>query len=128
MSLSKYLDIDSEKIIPITMVWGSCEFKTKMPGSVILGGFTGCTDYIKEYSDVILTEEEVINICNKLKSGKAEMNLLSCFRHVQSVKKRYESEIICPKCGNSLVKRTGKRGPFLGFENFPKSKYTKTLY
>lgn len=127
MSLANYLDIDVEKIIPIIMVWGNCEFKTRMPDNVILGGITGCTDYIKEYSDVVLTDKEVIDICEKLRSGKAEMNLLSGFRHIQSVKKRYESETICPKCGNSLVRRKSQRGPFLDCSNYPKCKYTKNI-
>jgi len=127
MSLSKYLDIGSEKIMPIIMVWGSCEFKTKMPGNVILGGYTGCTNYIKGYSDVIFTDEEVINICSKLKSGKAEMNILSGLRHTQSLKKRYGSDTVCPKCKGNLLKRTGKQGVFIGCENFPKCRYTRDI-
>ncbi len=127
MSLSKYLDTGHEKIKPIVMVWGDCEFKTQRPANVILGGIQGCTNYIKGYSDVVFTDEEVINICNKLKSGKAEMNLLSNWRHAQSVKKRYESHSVCPKCGGSLLDRDGGKGPFIGCENFPKCRYTKTL-
>ena len=127
MSLSKYLDIESEKIIPIIMVWGSCEFKTKMPRNVILGGYAGCTDYIKSFSDVIFTDEEVADICNKLKSGKAEMNILSGYRHTQSLKKRLESNTVCPRCKGTLVERTGKQGVFLGCENFPKCRYTRDI-
>ena len=73
------------------------------------------------------TEEDVINICNKLKSGKAEMNILSNWRHTQSLKKRYASHTVCPKCGGNLLERTSRKGNFVGCEKFPKCRYTKEL-
>ena len=68
MSLSKYLNIDEDKINSIVMVWGKCEFKTRRPKNVISGGIQGDTDYIKGFSEVVFTDEEVINICNKIKA------------------------------------------------------------
>jgi len=129
MSLSKYLNIGKEKLHSIVMVWGDCEFKTKMPANVIRGGIKGDTDYIKDFSEVVFTDEEVLNICNQLKSGKAEMNLLSGWRHVQSLKQQHEhkSDTVCPKCGGHLVERNGKQGPFIGCSNFPRCRYTRTL-
>jgi len=127
MSLSKYLDISHEKIHSIIMVWGDCEFKTKMPRNVIRGGIRGDTDIIKEFSEVVFTDEEVENICEKLRSGKAEMNLLSGWRHVQSLKQQHNSNDVCPRCGSRLVERSGKQGPFIGCTNFPRCKFTKTL-
>ena len=126
-SLSKYLDIGHEKIKPVVMVWGDCIFKTKMPRNVIRGGIQGATDYIMGFSEVVFTDEEVINICNKLKSGKAEMNLLSGWRHVQSLKQQHNGNDVCPKCGGRLVERNGKQGHFIGCKNFPRCRYTKTL-
>jgi len=126
-SLSKYLDINHDKMIPIVVFWGGCKFKTQMPKHVIRGGIEGCTNYIKGYSEIVLTDGEVINICNKLKSGKAEMNIVSGWRHKQSLKKRYERAIVCPKCGGNLLERNGKKGVFIGCENFPKCRYTKEL-
>jgi len=127
MSLSKYLNIGKEKIHSIVMVWGDCEFKTKMPANVIRGGIQGDTDYIKGFSEVVLTDAEVINICTELKTGKAEMNLLSGWRHVQSLKQQHNSNDVCPKCGGRLVERNGKQGHFIGCKNFPRCRYTKTL-
>ena len=126
-SLSKYLDINHDKMIPIVIFWGDCKFKTQMPKHVIRGGIAGCTNYIKGYSEIVFTDEEVINICNKLKSGKADMNILSGLHHTQSLKKRYESDTICPKCGGNLLERNGKKGIFIGCENFPKCRYAKEL-
>jgi len=127
MSLSKYLNIAHEKVKPIVMVWGDCEFKTKMPANVIRGGIKGDTDYINSFSKVIFTDEEVIDICNKIKSGKSEMNLLSGWRHVQSLKQQHNSKNVCPKCGGRLVERNGKQGLFIGCDKFPKCRYTETL-
>jgi hypothetical protein len=31
---------------------------------------------------------------------------------------------ICPRCGNPLVRRNGKQGPFIGCSGFPKCRYT----
>ena len=42
-------------------------------------------------------------------------------------KEKIENEI-CPECNGILVKRNGKHGFFLGCKNFPKCKYTKSLY
>ena len=129
MSLSKYLNIEEEKIHSIVMVWGDCKFKTKMPANVIRGGIQGDTDYIKGkgFSEVVFTDEEVTNICDILKSGKAEMNLLSNLRHVHSLKQQHKSDNICPKCRGHLVERNGRQGPFIGCENFPTCRYTRPL-
>jgi restriction system protein len=127
MSLSKYLEIAHEKLKPIVMIWGDCEFKTKMPVNVIRGGIQGTADYVKSFSEVLFTDQEVIDICNKLKSGKAEMNLLSGWHHVRSLKQQHDSKNICPKCGGKLVERNGKSGPFIGCDRFPKCRYTREL-
>jgi len=127
MILSKYLAIDHEKFKPVVVFWGDCEFKTRMPAKVIRGGIEGCTNYILGFSKVVFNDEEVINICNKLKSGKAKMNLLSNLRHVQSLKQQHKSDNVCPKCRGHLVERNGKQGPFIGCSNFPRCRYTRTL-
>ena len=127
MSLSKYLDINHDKTESIVIFWGGCEFKTEMPKKVIRGGFEGGAKYIKGFSEIVFTDEEVINICTKLKSGKDEMNILSGFRHEQSLKKRFESNTACPKCGGNLLERSGTKGAFIGCDNFPKCRYTKEL-
>ncbi|MBI2571533.1 MAG: type I DNA topoisomerase [Candidatus Schekmanbacteria bacterium] len=38
-----------------------------------------------------------------------------------------ELERPCPKCGGTLLVRTGKRGPFVGCRNYPKCKHTENL-
>lgn len=125
VSLAKYLEISKEEVHPIVMVWGSCEFKTRKPPNVILGGLTGCSDYVEGYTTVVYSDDEVSNVREKLKLAKGEMNLLSNWRHVQSLKKQHKNK--CPKCGHQLVERNGKNGLFIGCDNFPKCKYTEAL-
>ena len=125
MSLAKYLNVSKEKIHPIVMVWGSCEFKSEKPGNVVLGGIRGCSDYIQDYADVIFSDDEISIVCEKLKSAKGEMNILSNWRHVQSLKKQHENK--CPKCGHQLIERNVKSGLFIGCSNFLKCRYTEPL-
>ena len=127
ISLSKYLDISHDKMKSLVIFWGESQFKTQMPKNVIRGGFQGGADYIKGFSEIVFTDEEVLNICNKLKSGKAEMNLFSGLRHNQSLKNRFESDAVCPKCGGKLLERNGAKGAFIGCNNFPKCRYTQDL-
>ncbi len=35
---------------------------------------------------------------------------------------------VCPRCGGQLIKRNGRFGPFYGCSNFPKCRYTNTIY
>ena len=37
------------------------------------------------------------------------------------------SDATCPKCGNNLVMRNGKRGSFYGCQGFPKCRFTRDL-
>lgn len=51
-------------------------------------------------------------------------------KHIQTIKedlKKQKSDVqnnTCPRCGNSLVQRHGKRGPFKGCSSFPKCRFT----
>lgn len=53
--------------------------------------------------------QTLCNRCNKGKSNKTEDD--------------FKNNIFCPKCGERLIKRKGKYGPFLGCSNYPKCKY-----
>ena len=40
-------------------------------------------------------------------------------------KEDFETDDICPRCGGTLVKRSGKYGTFMGCSNYPKCRYIK---
>ena len=127
--LAAFLEIDESKIHSVIVFWRG-EFKNKMPENVIKGHrYTG---YIKSKKLVLLTEYEVDRICSQLKKLKNEASFLSGIRHAKSVRDRYNSTTICPKCGGSLRERVSRKGQkpgskFLGCENFPRCRYIKQL-
>jgi ssDNA-binding Zn-finger/Zn-ribbon topoisomerase 1 len=74
---------------------------------------------------------EVDQILRKLDHHESESDLTKK-DHIRSLRQRYQSKIICPKCGSELVERTAKNGPnagreFLGCENFPRCRYTTSV-
>jgi len=130
-SLSEFLGIPHNKIHSVVVFWGDCEFKTPMPDNVI-HGFLKYQKYIKSKNTILFTDDEVNTICEQLSTIKKQTPFLSGFQHTRSLKKRYASTTICPKCGGNLIERKANKGigagnKFLGCENYPRCKYTKAL-
>ena len=84
---------------------------------------------IRKYKNEILSENDIDEICSKIeqyrivdkKSKKEHVHRTK----VQSNKKKYSLQNgICPICGATIVKRTGKYGSFYGCSNDPKCKFT----
>lgn len=126
-TLSSFLKIPHNKIHSVIMFWGDCQFKTAMPENVIKGDATG---HIRSKKDILFEDDEVMQICEALQKVKDTTPLLGGYQHVKSLKERYKSETICPKCGKALVKRTIKNGPqageqFLGCSGYPHCRYIK---
>jgi restriction system protein len=127
--LSAFLGVDESIVNPIVYFVGDCKFKTTLPDNVIrkrLGRYIK-----KKYRNPILSAPEVERLATLLEKHESESNLTTR-DHVRSLKQRYSSDIICPKCGSNLVERTVKRGSnagskFLGCESFPKCRYTKDV-
>lgn len=65
--------------------------------------------------------DAIVSIINKHK-----INQIKDEEHVQNLKNvdNKIKEGICPRCGNKLVKRSGKYGDFMGCSNYPKCRYT----
>lgn len=38
-----------------------------------------------------------------------------------------QNDFLCPRCGNLLLRKTGRYGEFLGCSDYPTCKYTKSL-
>jgi len=95
-SLAEFLGIDHSKIHSLVVFWGDCEFRTEMPENVIRGTHTG---YIKSKKQVIFSEDEVSEICVKLKALKDSTPILAGWHHTRDLKKRFESTTTCPRCG-----------------------------
>lgn len=130
-ALQEFLGIDESKLISLVMFWGECEFKTPMPDNV---RSTGYTSFIKKHTAVLLTDDEVRQFVSAIQTGKMPKGIVKSFEtraaHLASLKDRYESTSICPKCASKLVLRTVKSGPntesqFFGCSAFPKCRFTR---
>lgn len=77
---------------------------------------------------IILTTEQMQNIKNKLTIIK-ENPPITKESHIHNIYRTQNDIVnnICPRCGNSLVLRSGKNGEFYGCSNYPNCHFTKNL-
>ena len=128
-ALAEFLEIDHEKLFSMVMFWGDAEFKTPMPENVMNRGYTS---YIKRHQDVLFTDDEVEQIVTAIKTGMLPKSWATRRKHVGSLKERFSSTQICPRCGSSLVLRTAKSGQnagsqFHGCSKFPSCRYVAKI-
>jgi DNA topoisomerase-1 len=83
----------------------------KMKGR--FGEFLGCTGYMVKKEDGTRECETIINLD---KDGNP-----------MPPKAKVLTPIKCEKCGNAMILRNSKRGPFLGCSGFPKCRATKQV-
>lgn len=102
------------------MFWGEAELKTELPAHVMTKGYA---KFIQGKSEVLFEEWEVDTIANALKSGMLPKTWKTRREHVASLKARFDSTTICPKCGSPLVLRTSKTGVRAGSQFYGCSKY-----
>jgi restriction system protein len=129
-SLSDYLGIDHDKIHSLVVFWGDCEFKTPMPLNVVKGIFAP-TEFIKTKRQVLLTDKEVDDLCEKVRTAKANTTIMNQITHVRLLKQKFNDDT-CPKCGGKLLVRTASKGTnigtkFMGCGNYPKCRYTRKI-
>jgi restriction system protein len=124
--LSEYLSLNESIIHTVIYFVGDCKFKTNLPANVINSGLGG---YIKQFTNRILSPEEINHVVGTLEKHVSESSLTTR-DHVRSLRERHSSSTVCPKCGANLVERTAKKGPnagskFLGCDNYPRCRFTK---
>ena len=108
--LSEYLGLDHGVFRSVVFFMGECEFKTPMPDNVM---DRGLARYIESWVEQLLTEDQVEEIVQRLRTLK-ESSGLSKSDHLKSLEERHSSTTQCPRCGAGLVERTAKQGPTLG--------------
>jgi len=129
-TLESLLNINQNKIFSIITFVGDSTFKTEMPENVTYAG--GFINFINSKKIKLLSEQEVHQINALISEKRLSQTLKTNINHVQHVKdivKEKEKKNLCPRCGNSLVKRISKRGAnigseFYGCSNYPKCRYT----
>ena len=125
-AIVEFLRVEEAKIHSMVMFWGECEFKTEMPRNVMSNGYA---TYIKSFTELLFTDEEVSSIVEALRSGALPRTWSTRSAHLASLTARHASTTTCPKCGNAIVLRTVRSGAragarFYGCSAYPKCRHT----
>jgi ribosomal protein L37AE/L43A len=123
------LRINISQVHSVIVFRGDCRFKTAMPDNVISGGYIS---YIKRFRNFLFTENQVNAMYDVLQSRALRKCRATKIDHIESLKERYSSNTVCPKCGSNLVLRTAKKGKncgkqFYGCSRYPTCHYIKRL-
>jgi len=144
-TLQSALELEPNKIFSLVVFVGDSEFKTPMPDNVVYTG--GYIRFIKSKVQPILTDSEVKGICRKIESDRLKPSTKTHINHVQHVreiveKKQHQpvakptlqnTENTCPKCGETMLLRTAKRGDnqgkqFWGCSGYPKCRIVREIF
>ncbi len=126
-SLEELLNIDNKYFIPIVCFSNQAKLKIEAKDNVVPLDYLVST--IKGYQSIII-ESDLQEIYNRITA----LNIIDKAirkNHVRNIKNRIIDDnskidnMICPKCGGSLVVRNSKYGSFIGCSNYPKCKFTK---
>jgi restriction system protein len=135
-TLQSAMALDPDKTFSLVVFVGGSEFKTPMPDNLVyLGGYIR---FIKSKTQPILSDSEVLAVCDKIASGRLKPSIRTHINHVQHVKaiveekQRQVDENACPKCGSPMILRTARNGDnqgkqFWGCTRFPKCRTVRQI-
>ena len=116
------------KIVPIVVFTGNAVLKDVDSSYDVTYDFN-LVETIQAYRTIYLSDSDVKKVVDILLQ-KNVSEFVDNKTHVNNIY-AYRAEIdhkiasgICPKCGGTLVKRTGRYGSFYGCSNYPKCKFT----
>ena len=124
-TLQSALDLTDAEVHSLVVFIGESKFKTEMPANVTQG--MGYLRYIKSIKEVVLSPERVIDIVERIQAERLTPSFKTHRAHVKHVKeivREKENQMICQKCGSTMVKRVAKKGvnkgnEFWGCSNYP---------
>jgi hypothetical protein len=121
------LGVGLEQMHSVVTFLGDCRFKTQTPDNVLHGDHVS---YVERRTTVLLSEEQVLRVTERLRAIKGGTGILDGWRHAAEVRERHESETTCPSCRSPLVKRIASRGravgsEFLGCSAYPRCRFTR---
>lgn len=82
-ALQSLLGLSDQQVHSLVVFVGDSTFKTKMPGNVTQGG--GYIRFIKLHSELVLSEDEVREIVEKVESGRLKASLRTDYAHARHV-------------------------------------------
>ena len=82
---------------------------------------------ILKYNDIVFNFniEEIANkiLLNNIVDKKIRKQHIKNIHSKVKNDKKMVDNMICPKCGNKLIKKKGRYGTFIGCSNFPECRY-----
>ncbi|WP_017842824.1 nuclease-related domain-containing protein [Methylotuvimicrobium buryatense] len=135
-TLQSALELDPEKMFSLVVFVGDSTFKTPMPDNVVYA--VGYIRFIKSKTQPIISDSQVMAICDKIASGRLKPSLKTHREHVRHVKEIVEEkqrpidDNSCTKCGKPMVLRTARNGDkqgkqFWGCSGFPKCRAVRQI-
>ena len=117
---------------PIVAFPGDATLKVNVENSDVVY-WSQLVSTIKKYStEEFITKDQMWLIADLLKEYNIDSGENSK-AHVQNIREEKAKKIelisngICPKCGGTLVERSGKYGKFYGCSNYPNCKFTQKI-
>lgn len=126
VALSKKLNLDMDKFIPIVCIPSTAKVNVK--SRIPVARNTNIVNIIKNYQQEIISKPalfyEEIKKAN-ITDCKTKKEHIVRTRAIINAKK---SNMVgkCPLCGNELILKNGSRGEFYGCKSYPKCKYTQS--
>ena len=114
-TLQDLLNLGSGTVFSVVVFTGESTFKTPMPDNVTHAG--GCISFVKARQDVLLSDEQVTDIIDRIESGRLDRGFKTNrdhVAHVRQVVKQKANTKRCSKCGSVMVMRQAKKGKFAG--------------
>lgn len=126
-ALSNLAKIPPESMHSVIVFRGDCSLKTQLPPNVLAGGYI---TYVRSKRQVLFAEAEVKRIVETIKAGMLPKTRATHLKHVDHLKRRFESTTTCAICGSPLVLRMARSGSnsgkrFFGCSRFPSCRYVQ---
>ncbi|RMX08186.1 nuclease [Corticibacter populi] len=131
MALQAALNLPDDVCHSLVVFTGDCTFKTDMPANVTQNA--GYVDYIRQFQEPVLTEDQVEHARAMIEAGRLTPNWATHRQHVMNLKAKAAAENApsqggepkCPRCDGAMVLRQRRNAPagesrFWGCVAFPK--------
>jgi hypothetical protein len=116
--------------VPLVVFAGSAEVQVPVVAIDYMEEAVSLVDRILSYAEPRLTDEQVRELCSRLRSarvkgGRASREHVRYARAQRRLAEDRRGRGLCPRCGGTLVLRQGAHGPFYGCSNYPGCRYTQ---
>lgn len=122
-------DYEPLPILPIVAFSGKADIKVKVEEACVVY-WSQIRRVINQFEEKRLTWFQVNEICDAVQSAQIEPGKEADKQHLKDIRNAREQKYDaiasgrCPRCGGTLVLRSGKYGQFYGCSNYPQCKYT----